>query len=467
MADWSDNSFDGSGVWDSLPSADYVDPWLYDPNTMDSTFYGDNYVPLDYSSFWNNDTLSNLGMSFAADPTAYLTQIGAIDPGILAAFAPLGTSDVLSQMASKGVQVMDPLNSPAPAMADQTANQGFKDAFLNGEVLGLNTDGTLQTIYGDMTPDDFMQRREVLASHFKPQVMEDPIQGILQGLNAKSAREPGLYDSSMKNIGGGLSVMQAPEGLRTYSTLGMGDGEGPGMHIEGAPNRANSLSDVKLLGQDGTLEDWAKNSDKTWQQYARAQGYDPVSGNSYQTPGFLSKAAAMLKGLTGGGSGGRSANGSGSTIANSSKAGAALAGGASLAGALAQALGVFQGPKTPPKPIDSRGADAWRVSRAAGSGRKNLAGGGLAEVARSRRVPQNSRAPQGGQSDKVPAMLSPDEYVVDADVVSALGDGSPEAGAAQLDQMRENIRAHKRSAPNNKIPPKAKSPMAYLSKGKK
>jgi hypothetical protein len=70
----------------------------------------------------------------------------------------------------------------------------------------------------------------------------------------------------------------------------------------------------------------------------------------------------------------------------------------------------------------------------------------------------------GGQSDVIDARLSPGEYVMDSDVVSALGDGSNEAGAKMLDQMREHIRAHKRSAPASKIPPKAKQPLAYLNK---
>ena len=70
-----------------------------------------------------------------------------------------------------------------------------------------------------------------------------------------------------------------------------------------------------------------------------------------------------------------------------------------------------------------------------------------------------------GQSDDIPAMLADGEYVFDADTVASLGNGSNKAGALQLDKMREAIRKHKRSAPHNKIPPKAKSPLEYL-KGK-
>jgi hypothetical protein len=72
-----------------------------------------------------------------------------------------------------------------------------------------------------------------------------------------------------------------------------------------------------------------------------------------------------------------------------------------------------------------------------------------------------------GQSDDIPAMLADGEYVFDSDIVSALGNGSNEAGARLLDKMRENIRSHKRSAPTNKIPPKAKSPLEYLKQAQK
>lgn len=68
----------------------------------------------------------------------------------------------------------------------------------------------------------------------------------------------------------------------------------------------------------------------------------------------------------------------------------------------------------------------------------------------------------GGQDDKIDAKLSPGEYVMDADVVSALGDGSSEAGAKKLDKMRQNIRTHKRAAGKHKIPPKAKHVGEYL-----
>jgi len=67
-----------------------------------------------------------------------------------------------------------------------------------------------------------------------------------------------------------------------------------------------------------------------------------------------------------------------------------------------------------------------------------------------------------GQSDDIPAMLADGEYVIDAELVSMLGNGSNKAGAKVLDSFRQSVREHKRSAPIGKIPPKTKSPLQYL-----
>ncbi len=68
----------------------------------------------------------------------------------------------------------------------------------------------------------------------------------------------------------------------------------------------------------------------------------------------------------------------------------------------------------------------------------------------------------GGQDDLIDAKLADGEYVFDAEIVSALGDGSNKRGAEILDKWREQIRKHKRSASIKGIPPKAKSPLAYM-----
>jgi hypothetical protein len=70
--------------------------------------------------------------------------------------------------------------------------------------------------------------------------------------------------------------------------------------------------------------------------------------------------------------------------------------------------------------------------------------------------------PGDGQSDDIPAMLADGEYVIDAETVAQIGNGSTKAGAQALDKFRESIRSHKRSAPVNKIPPKTKALTSYL-----
>ncbi len=58
------------------------------------------------------------------------------------------------------------------------------------------------------------------------------------------------------------------------------------------------------------------------------------------------------------------------------------------------------------------------------------------------------RGPGGGMDDMIPGMIgdsqpvavSPGEYIVPADVVSGLGDGSTDAGVGELDRMLDRVR---------------------------
>jgi hypothetical protein len=65
----------------------------------------------------------------------------------------------------------------------------------------------------------------------------------------------------------------------------------------------------------------------------------------------------------------------------------------------------------------------------------------------------------------VPAKIADGEYVFPSSFVSALGKGDNKRGAEILDGLRKKLREHKRKAPLDKIPPKAKSPLDYM-KGK-
>ncbi len=72
----------------------------------------------------------------------------------------------------------------------------------------------------------------------------------------------------------------------------------------------------------------------------------------------------------------------------------------------------------------------------------------------------------GAAGAPVPAKIADGEFVFPAAFVTAIGGGSNKLGAERLNEMREKIRAHKRSAPTTKIPPKAKSPLDYLKMAK-
>lgn len=71
-----------------------------------------------------------------------------------------------------------------------------------------------------------------------------------------------------------------------------------------------------------------------------------------------------------------------------------------------------------------------------------------------------------GTSDSVPAMLANGEFVIPADVVAKIGNGSNEAGAGVLDQFLVEIRKHAHSN-GEKLPPESKGPLGYLLDAKR
>ena len=86
------------------------------------------------------------------------------------------------------------------------------------------------------------------------------------------------------------------------------------------------------------------------------------------------------------------------------------------------------------------------------------------------RRPSKSFAVQGagdGRSDDIPAVLSDGEYVIDAETVALLGNGSNKAGAAQLDRFRANVRKHKgKDLAKGRFSVNAKAPQAYMAGGR-
>ena len=72
-----------------------------------------------------------------------------------------------------------------------------------------------------------------------------------------------------------------------------------------------------------------------------------------------------------------------------------------------------------------------------------------------------------GTSDSIPAMLANGEFVIPADVVSNLGNGSNDSGAKILDEFLRVIREHKTKHDARRLPPDSKGPLSYLTDAKR
>lgn len=76
------------------------------------------------------------------------------------------------------------------------------------------------------------------------------------------------------------------------------------------------------------------------------------------------------------------------------------------------------------------------------------------------------KGPGSGRDDVIPAVLSDGEYVIDSESVALLGDGSTDAGAKRLDEMRDKLRKHKgKKLAKGGFSDAAKTPEQYMAKG--
>ena len=71
-----------------------------------------------------------------------------------------------------------------------------------------------------------------------------------------------------------------------------------------------------------------------------------------------------------------------------------------------------------------------------------------------------------GTSDSVPAMLANGEFVIPADVVSSLGNGSNDSGAKVLKEFLSTVRSHKQKHDAKHLPPDSKGALGYLLEAK-
>jgi len=230
-------------------------------------------------------------------------------------------------------------------------------------------------------------------------------------------------------------------------------------NLGSAENAAAEQAAIDAAAQQDRAEggDWGGRSDSS--------GYGPSGGGGY--------------GGTGTGGSGNTSDGSGSN----SYGGAGDANGGFIRalyamGGLAKPKGYAAGGSANIMPwdrvnadADAQGLAAWSPYEASsapldagapivGDRHQRYEQGGLSAV-----QPGNNpihaamgtqvAGPGDGRSDNVPAMLSADEYVIPADVVAALGDGSSNAGAKVLADLVVSTRDRYRRKLGSLPPPKA------------
>ena len=119
-------------------------------------------------------------------------------------------------------------------------------------------------------------------------------------------------------------------------------------------------------------------------------------------------------------------------------------------------------PQGRPQPVNRNPRTSYyQYGTPPGAPKPGMAAGGALNMVRS----YNMGGGADGRSDDVDAVLSDGEYVFDAETVALLGNGSSEAGANRLDQMREQIRKQKgKNLAQGKISPDAQSPLSYLKR---
>ena len=99
-----------------------------------------------------------------------------------------------------------------------------------------------------------------------------------------------------------------------------------------------------------------------------------------------------------------------------------------------------------------------QVQKAARGGRSLASSGALSKMA------YLAEGSGSGRADTIDAKLSDGEYVIDAETVALLGDGSTKEGARRLDMMRQQLRQQKgKQLARGKFSTSAKMPLAYLA----
>ena len=275
--------------------------------------------------------------------------------------------------------------------------------------------------------------------------------GALGDMPSVSTPSPDQSLAAMGNAARtGLSVASGPFGIATaLGSLGLTDylGRDPSLSLGpmgtlGALGEALGLTSrpdaaVNALYSEAAAAAGANMAAAAAEANAMAQGMQSPTG--FGSYGFGTSPNAGL------------GSGDFSQLNQDARDAAAEAADKTGANALAEATevgappgGVFGDPGTDP----GDPGDTGSPSNLAGGGPVMLAGGGLTELPGGGKV---AAGPGGGLDDLIPttingrraAALSDGEFVIPADVVSMMGDGSSRAGTQRLYDLVKNVRQDK------------------------
>lgn len=275
-----------------------------------------------------------------------------------------------------------------------------------------------------------------------------------------------VTSSVLPAVTSALSNLASPSYSNGVESVRVSGTRTPETTISAAPIVANALTDLNYdspeqLGYDNksASEPEKPTEETTLRDYLRYLGYG-LTG------------ASLLSGILGG----AGKTGAGGTIpAGLGGAGKMPAGFGGGTGPLptGDAIPAYGGGVTAAsrQPRDMSGIDwkryGFNPERSFFTNVAQRAKGGSMAV---KRKPEKVTMPEtisDGRSDDIPAVLSDGEYVIDAETVALLGNGSNKAGAAQLDRFRANIRKHKgKDLAKGRFSVNAKKPQAYLAGGR-
>ena len=367
-------------------------------------------------------------------------------------------------------------------MDDTNIGGGLPAAVGTTQVLGTGTVGQEAVVTGKTDTDT-----KIGGGGLPAVVGTTPVLGT--GTVGQEAVVTGAKD---KPTGPGVTVYTPPASVETIQQTAKGISDAPEIVVTSEPTGATGKFGAVLPGLAVTMPAMAAVD-------AVAGGTTPPSTTDKIVKGLevAGLALPVIDALTGGGDKGAAGTGtynSGRGALNpifSAKLPTPGTAGAFTVGGL--------GPATGPNPLAARSvADYYRyamgpamdlpagvdLSRAtspyAGFGPGTLGeetfnrittgmarGGPMGYARGSSRESFAVEGPGTGRSDDIPAVLSDGEYVIDAETVALLGDGSSRAGAKKLDELRVKVRKHKgKNLAKGKFSVNAKHPEAYMRGGR-